>query len=435
MTHLAEVDMARRPVFFLSSTIYDFRDLRSAIKFSLEERGCRVLASEFNDFGGTLDQHSYEACLTNIEQADYFVLLIGTRVGGWYDAPKRISITQQEYRTAYELHRQGKLRLVTFVRDEVWQLREERKELSRYLKELDFSDREREAIVGAPSKFGNDADFITSFIAEAGRNLETSRAVISGGLKPTGNWLHRFQGFRDIHDVLAPLAFTGLTSEEAAYRKALQHELLIVMSRLCAKYEGKVLDLRGGLKKGLDANPITVAMRDDEHVTVDLESWGQFATILFQVLGVKFETVVIDDALTSTIFLDYDAHRGGYVQSPAYGALSKLWDEIRSFNELATTDNLSIIFETSPRALGGRKTGTMSLPFAKVALSYSLAHRWINIVQLAQSLIFHLEGKTFQVPELMPFSPITGFEEAYLAEQVSVADLRSAMGLDKPKQD
>jgi hypothetical protein len=63
------------PTFFLSSTIYDFRDLRSAVKFYLEELGCRVLASEYNDFLKPLDRHSYEACLKAIEQTDYFVLV------------------------------------------------------------------------------------------------------------------------------------------------------------------------------------------------------------------------------------------------------------------------------------------------------------------------------------------------------------------------
>ncbi len=145
--------MAHRPTFFLSSTIYDFRDLRSAIKFSLEERGCRVLASEFNDFGGNLDEHSYEACLTNIEQADYFVLLIGARVGGWYDPNARVSITQQEYRTAYALHQQRKLRMVTFVRSEVWQLKEDRKELARLLADMALTDSEKQAVAQAPSKF------------------------------------------------------------------------------------------------------------------------------------------------------------------------------------------------------------------------------------------------------------------------------------------
>lgn len=39
-----------KPVVFISSTIYDFRDLRSALKFWLEEFGYEVMASEWNDF-------------------------------------------------------------------------------------------------------------------------------------------------------------------------------------------------------------------------------------------------------------------------------------------------------------------------------------------------------------------------------------------------
>lgn len=420
--------MAHRPTFFLSSTIYDFRDLRSAIKFSLEARGCRVLASEFNDFGGNLDQHSYEACLTNIEQADYFVLLIGARVGGSYDAKAGISITQQEYRAAYERHQQGTLRIVTFVREEVWQLKEDRKELGRFLSEMSLTDSERKVIVGSPSKFANDANFISAFITEVGRNLETSRAVMTGRAKPTGNWIHRFRDFRDIHEVLQPLAFTGLTSEEAAYRKALQGELLIVMSRLLTKHDGRVIDLRPPLKRGLDAHPITVETRDRGWVTVDLKAWNAFTTVFYQAMGTRFETVVIDDALTSTIFLNYNADKGAYEQSPAYEALSRLWDEIRHFNEFATAEHLSVLTETSPRSLG-RKTGQHDLPFTKVAILYSIAHRWINVVNLCQALILHLEGRPFQAPELMPFSPIVGFEDSIQAERVSVSELRTALGI------
>jgi hypothetical protein len=61
------------PTFFLSSTIYDFKDLRSALKHYLEEQGCSVLASEYNDLPKPLDVHSYDACLNAIMAADYFV--------------------------------------------------------------------------------------------------------------------------------------------------------------------------------------------------------------------------------------------------------------------------------------------------------------------------------------------------------------------------
>lgn len=420
--------MARRPTFFLSSTIYDFRDLRSAIKFSLEERGCRVLASEFNDFGGNLDQHSYEACLSNIEQADYFVLLIGARAGGWYDEAQRVSITQQEYRAAYELHKQKKLRLVSFVRSEVWQLKEDRKELARFLKESDMADAEREAVSRSPSKFANDAEFVSKFILEVGRNVETGRAVSEGTLKPTGNWVHQFRDFRDIHDVLAPLAFTGLTSEEAAYRKALQHELLIVMSALLAKVDGTVIDMRPGLKRGLDAHPITRAVRDAGRITVDLDKWNSFTTLFYQIMGLEFESVVINDALTSTIFLDYDGEKGAFVQSPVYDALSRLCDEMRRFRSIATTEVFAFLGETSPRALG-RKTGNYTLPAEKVGLLYSVAHRWINIANLTQALILYLEGQLFQMPDLMAISPIVDFEEIYQSERVSPGELRAALGI------
>src|SRR5262245_30941069 len=141
------------PTFFICSTIYDFRDLRSALKFYLEEQGCKVLASEFNDFEKPLDTHSYEACLRSIHSADYFILLIGSRVGGWYDEAGKVSITQREYREAYNLHIAGKLKLLNFVRSEVWQVREDRKELSKHLESTAAEENLRKDIANYPSKF------------------------------------------------------------------------------------------------------------------------------------------------------------------------------------------------------------------------------------------------------------------------------------------
>ena len=47
-----------KPRVFVSSTIYDFKDLRSALKFWLEELGLEVLMSEFNDFFRQPEQDS-----------------------------------------------------------------------------------------------------------------------------------------------------------------------------------------------------------------------------------------------------------------------------------------------------------------------------------------------------------------------------------------
>jgi hypothetical protein len=61
------------------------------------------MLSDFNDFTKPLEQNSYEACLRAIESPDYFILLIGARVGGFYEPAQKVSITRIEYRKAYEL--------------------------------------------------------------------------------------------------------------------------------------------------------------------------------------------------------------------------------------------------------------------------------------------------------------------------------------------
>ncbi|MBK8831516.1 MAG: DUF4062 domain-containing protein [Saprospiraceae bacterium] len=155
----------QRPSFFISSTIYDFKDLRSALRYFLELQGCTVYASEFNDFPKSLDTDSYEACIQAIHKADYFILLIGHRIGGWYDQNKRISITQQEYREAYKLHKAGKLKILNFVRSEIWDLRDNFKELSHYLDNIEMEPGIRkEEVLKHSSKSVKDPRFIINFI-------------------------------------------------------------------------------------------------------------------------------------------------------------------------------------------------------------------------------------------------------------------------------
>ena len=72
-----------RPRIFLSSTVQDFEDLRSALKFWLEELGFDVQASNYPDFEHAPDSDTIEACLQNVRDSDYYLLLIGTS-GGQY---------------------------------------------------------------------------------------------------------------------------------------------------------------------------------------------------------------------------------------------------------------------------------------------------------------------------------------------------------------
>lgn len=60
---------------------------------------------------------------------------------------------------------------------------------------------------------------------------------------------------------------------------------------------------------------------------------------------------------------------------------------------------------------------------------YGIAHRWIEILNHAQTSILHLGGQPFAMPELMPISPIAGFEDAFQAARVMVPVLRASMDI------
>ena len=126
----------KKPKIFVSSTIYDFEDMRSALKYWFGEVGYDTQMSEFNDFQKDVTLNSYDVCLNAIAECDYFLLLIGSRSGGEYPGENK-SITQKEYETAYDLMKQGKIKkIITLIRKSVWDVKEDRKSLEKLLIEL-----------------------------------------------------------------------------------------------------------------------------------------------------------------------------------------------------------------------------------------------------------------------------------------------------------
>jgi hypothetical protein len=388
----------KKPTFFLSSTIFDFHDLRSAIKYTLEQRGCLVLASEFNDFRKPLDRHSYEACLESIKQADYFVLLIGSRVGGWYDEPSRISITQQEYRAAYELQRAGKLQILSFVRADVWQFRDDHKALLRHLQGLSL-------------------DNICKFIEEVGRNRETASAVHKSDPFPTGNWLHVFQNFRDIADVFQTLFLKGFPADEAAFRRALRHELVeILRGSLIRNKKGEVFGPHFWVSKFDAAFDAPEGVRQGAVLAVPTAAWDSFSTIMMHWLRGKLQAFILREALMSSTFLHFDPHTGSCEETEVFKALFKLEQEIRGVNQMLDDNALVIIFEHTPKARGGMHPPEIYIDGMQLLRLIGLSLRWVNIVQLTTAIVAHLDGAAFVMPALTRFSPIKGYDAKIAAE-------------------
>lgn len=169
-----------RPTVFLSSTIRDFADLRGAIKFWLEENGFEVWLSEFNDFDKRPGANAFDACFESVRRADFYVLLIGDKRGSLYAGD--ITVTQQEYRVAYEAFRADSHPIpLLFARKRT----------------TDLLDGWRSArpTVRSSQPFA-EATFVEALIEEVEHRGETQSAVAGVGAYPPANWLHRFDDFR-----------------------------------------------------------------------------------------------------------------------------------------------------------------------------------------------------------------------------------------------
>jgi len=413
----------RRPIFFLSSTIYDFRDLRSAIKYFLEQQGCTVLASEYNDFPKPLDTHSYEACLKALRGADYFVLLIGARVGGWYDKANRVSITQQEYREAYKLHLKGKLKLISFVRADVWRHREDRKELSSFLEKLEIDPSLKVAIKNHPSKCANDAEFISDFIGEVCRYKETKAALDEKAAMPTGNWVHVYETFRDVADVIQTQAFSGIPIEHVTLRRLLLREILEILRSSLVKFkEDHVYSPANSIELFHRENQLASDSIDREHIEVKTKRWDNLSTFGIHLLGTRHNTLILQRALESAAFLTYDLSSGMYREERVYDALYQLHEEIRLLNLANTSETLNVIFAHTPRV---RRPGATSVSIEPLKLLpfLHLLDRWVNIIELSRAIVTYLRGKPFSMPRLRPRSPIPGMDEELERERVSLRDV------------
>lgn len=88
-----------KPRTFVSSTCLDLKDARAALSAHLKSLGHEPLLSDTLTFGVTPGKHSHKACFDQVDNSDYFVLLVGARRGGTYVGSEK-SITNEEYRRA-----------------------------------------------------------------------------------------------------------------------------------------------------------------------------------------------------------------------------------------------------------------------------------------------------------------------------------------------
>jgi len=181
-------DTMSRPKIFISSTVRDFKYLRLALKYNLEKLNFDVLLSELPDFDSSSVEPkcSPDVCFENISHCQYFILLIGGRIGDYYDKSKKISITRKEYEKAYELSLSGKIKIFPYVEKDI-------STLKKFCGDKTFSltDDQKKMIDDPPAVIFDFIDFVS-------KTYETDEAKKQGGPFPLNNWRNGFTGFDDL---------------------------------------------------------------------------------------------------------------------------------------------------------------------------------------------------------------------------------------------
>jgi hypothetical protein len=233
-----------RPRVFISSTCFDLNDIRSELTDFFEKYNFEVLNSQLKNFGVTPQKHSHTACLDQVNNADYLILIIGRRRGGTYIGSEK-SITNEEYNLA----------------------------IKRGIPIVIFVDRQVEDAIPLYKK--NPAgDFST--IVDDKRIFHFIEFIRSSS---EDNWLHKYSNINDIKDTLkAQLSYYLLLFSQGLI-KSIQKEKKSKSTKLAfvkfpsnlGKIKKKKLDqdaetgLRNGLKElhKIISNILTSAGKND----------------------------------------------------------------------------------------------------------------------------------------------------------------------------
>jgi len=417
-----------RPKVFVSSTIQDLRDVRSAIKYWLEEMGFQVQLSEYNDFDRKPELNAFQACFDAIGDCDYYILLIGGRRGSLYDEGAGVSVTQQEYRTAYEPAKAGRLKMAIFARQDVLNAKVDRAGTTQV----------EPAATAAPSPLVEDPAFVFAFIDEVSRAAEVAEAVAGEGQYPAANWVMPFATFRDIVDGLrSAFRITG-PLEAVALLENLRFELEENLRILLRKHKLCGVDLPFLAHWWLSGVREEVTLTEEAiggvvHLSQEhLRHVGPYL-ITSAPSPDALLTSALDDAISSGAFLSYDHDIGTYRPSPLLESLYALRKALHVYRTrfAGMQQYLDHWFELSRQANRGELPGGYSVPGDQFTLVFGLYDAQVELYRLFVGILRWLYGHTGAIEvESGPISPITGEDEKIRQDRPSREELQGWLQAD-----
>jgi len=335
----------QKPKIFISSTIYDFKDLRSALKYYFESLGFNVQLSDHNDFEIGFDKNSYEECLKNIEFADYFILLIGARIGGFYDEKNKITITRKEYEKAIEQLEKGKLKVIILVREDIWTIKDDRGHLDKFLKnellkKYEISEGDIIKLKNHESNYLNNAEITFDFLKQVGRIEEMKAAANGKGNFPKGNWINKFNDFNDIIDVLKKEFNFQVDIETNTLINLLKEECMLNLSKLFFKRSGNIYPIN------IFGSNARLVFKGDINDSTTISGGDIELLKNFFIFGIgkssKLSTEFITHSILSGKFFKYDNTTDNLADTELSKALLTLKYQINELKEIELLNNVSI---------------------------------------------------------------------------------------------
>ncbi len=394
--------MPERPRVFVSSTIRDFADLRTSVKFWLEEAGFQVLLSECNDFTVDPNSSTFQNCLSALRSSHYVIVLLGYRKGSFYDEANNVTVTRAEYREAYEMVKAGKLKLVACVRAE----------MEDDLRKGNFAEFE-------------DSEFTKEFLAELRRDEEVRAATKTGGPFPKGNWVFHFREFRGLTQALLSALGIGLRLRRKALEANLLWELKSNLKELLTK------DPKGGvtewppryakLQKDFSLSPedltksFKVSAEQAKRLGFQAVSLGGFS-------AERIATSGLDQAINSGEFLEYDFRLDEYTVGEMQSSLLDLRREIARLRSTRAAFDLENVLLDVLQALAGL---TPTIPAKHLCVLFMLANSLQNVRTRTANLSAYLTGVASQPfpGYLAPDTPFGGEVENLKAERPTAEDV------------
>jgi hypothetical protein len=328
-----------------------------------------------------------------------------------------------EYRHAYQQFKEGKLKLLVLVRKEIWDIREDRQALKKFLEDEAALDKEltpeaKTKLVGHPTKFLNDAEFVIDFIKEVGRIEEMKQATRTGGTFPGGNWMYQFTSFRDVIDACRTVLDLSGSLRRKALRANLQHEIRTNSAELLEPDAEGVKPItswsnpaRGCYQGGLD---------DSSSYKGDHLVWLGMSLMTSGGVGKRLKRTALQEAITSGEFLDFDKASGLHHVGPLQQAMLELHGQIDRLQTINSSEVTTVCISLlKDEQVKKNRKAQFTVPNQTLVVPFAVHDMIENVIALCRAIHHALDGNTnlLAALKLNPSSPLKGESERISKER------------------